>query len=379
MPIPYDKVSTPAFVLDERLLRRNLEIIQRVQKEAGVEIILAFKGFAMWSAFPIVKEYINGATASSLHEAMLCHDEMGVKAHTYCVGFKQEEFDDILKISSHITFNSLNQFNQFKEQIADYKDNISVGIRVNPEFSDVTTDLYNPASPYSRLGEVIENFEGKLPEEIDGLHFHVLCESTSYALQQVLEHLEEKFGQFFKQLKWINMGGGHLMTRKDYDVEHLIKVLKEFKAKHNIQVILEPGSAFAWETGDLVSSVVDVVERRGVKTIIIDASFTAHMPDTLEMPYRPKIVGATDPVEGKSSYRIGGTSCLAGDYLDEYSFDNEVNPGDLIIFKDMIHYTMVKTTTFNGVKHPDICIFTIEDELKVIRRFNYLDFKNRLS
>jgi carboxynorspermidine decarboxylase len=226
-----------------------------------------------------------------------------VKAHTYCVAYQQDEFEDILKLSSHISYNSLNQFHQYKDEIANYKEKISIGIRVNPEFSDVTTELYNPASPYSRLGEVVENFNGTLPEGIEGLHFHVLCESTSYALQQVLEHLEEKYGQFFPQLKWINMGGGHLMTRKDYDVDHLIKILKAFKEKHNIQLILEPGSAFAWETGDLVTSVLDVVERRGVKTIIIDASFTAHMPDTLEMPYRPKILGATDPVEGKPTYR----------------------------------------------------------------------------
>jgi len=379
MSIPYDKITTPAFVLDESLLRRNLEIIDRVQKEAGVEIILAFKGFSMWSAFQVVKEYVKGATASSLHEAMLCNEEMDAKAHTYCVAYKQDEFDEILALSSYITFNSLNQYYQYKDQLVNYKEKIAVGIRVNPEFSDVTTELYNPASPYSRLGEVIENFNGVLPDGIEGLHFHVLCESTSYALEQVLEHLEEKYGQFFKQLKWINMGGGHLMTRKDYDIDHLIKVLKAFKSKHNIKVILEPGSAFAWETGDLVTSVLDVVERRGVKTIIIDASFTAHMPDTLEMPYRPKIIGATDPVEGKPTYRIGGTSCLAGDYIDEYSFDKEVKPGDQLIFKDMIHYTMVKTTTFNGVKHPDICVYTKEGKIKIIKRFNYLDFKNRLS
>lgn len=379
MPIPYEKLTTPAFVLDESLLRRNLEVIARVQKEADVEIILAFKGFSMWSAFPVVKEYIHGATASSLHEAMLCNEEMGVKAHTYCVAYKDDEFFDIMKISSHITFNSLNQFHRFKEQVTNYPNKISIGIRVNPEFSDVTTDLYNPASPYSRLGEVIENFNGVLPNEIEGLHFHVLCESTSYALEQVLEHLEEKYGDFLKHIKWINMGGGHLMTRKDYDVDHLISLLRNFKEKHNLQVILEPGSAFAWETGDLVTSVIDIVERRGVKTIIIDASFTAHMPDTLEMPYRPKILGATDPVTGKPTYRIGGTSCLAGDYLDEYSFDKEVKTGDQLIFQDMIHYTMVKTTTFNGVRHPDICIYGKDGEIKVIKRFNYLDFKNRLS
>ena len=379
MPIPYEKIQTPAFVLDESLLRRNLEIISRVQKEAGVEIILAFKGFAMWSAFPIVKEYINGATASSLHEAMLCHEEMKVKAHTYAPAYVPEEFEEIMKISSHITFNSLNQYNQYKDQVHNHSEKISCGIRVNPEFSDVATHLYNPASPYSRLGEVEENFHHELPEGIEGLHFHVLCESTSHALEEVLNHLEFKFGEFLKKVKWVNMGGGHLMTRKGYDVDHLISVLKAFKAKHDVHIILEPGSAFAWETGDLVTKVLDIVERRGVKTAIIDASFTAHMPDTLEMPYRPAIVGATDNTSEDYNYRIGGTSCLAGDYLDEYSFEKEVKTGDLMIFKDMIHYTMVKTTTFNGVRHPDICIYTKEGEVKLIRRFGYADFKNRLS
>lgn len=379
MGIPYQLLETPAFVLDESLLRRNLELINRVQNEAGVKFILAFKGFSMWSAFPIVKEYVNGATASSLNEALLCFEEMGVKAHTYAAAFIPSEFDQIMDISSHITFNSIRQYETYKQKIENHPNHISCGIRVNPEWSDVKTELYNPASPSSRLGELYENFQGKLPDGIEGLHFHVLCESNSFALETVLENLEKRFGKFLKQIKWLNMGGGHLLTRSSYNVDHLIQVLLKFKQKHNLEIILEPGSAFAWETGDLVTRVLDIVDHRGVKTILIDASFTAHMPDTLEMPYNPTIVGASVAQEGETGVRIGGTSCLAGDFIGDYVFENEPEIGDLMIFKDMIHYTMVKTTTFNGVKHPDICIYRKDGIVELVKKFGYLDFKNRLS
>ncbi|MBL7831485.1 MAG: carboxynorspermidine decarboxylase [Saprospiraceae bacterium] len=379
MGIPYQLLETPAFVLDESLLRRNLELINRVQNEAGVKFILAFKGFSMWSAFPIVKEYVNGATASSLNEALLCFEEMGVKAHTYAAAFIPSEFDQIMDISSHITFNSIRQYETYKQKIENHPNHISCGIRVNPEWSDVKTELYNPASPSSRLGELYENFQGKLPDGIEGLHFHVLCESNSFALETVLENLEKRFGKFLKQIKWLNMGGGHLLTRSTYNVDHLIQVLLKFKQKHNLEIILEPGSAFAWETGDLVTRVLDIVDHRGVKTILIDASFTAHMPDTLEMPYNPTIVGARVAKEGETGVRIGGTSCLAGDFIGDYVFENEPEIGDLMIFKDMIHYTMVKTTTFNGVKHPDICIYRKDGIVELVKKFGYLDFKNRLS
>ncbi len=380
MTIPYHLINLPAFVLDESALRRNLELINRIQKEAGVSFILAFKGFSMWSAFPIVREYVKGATASSLHEALLCYEEMGVKAHTYAPAYIPAEFHRIMELSSHISFNSISQYERFREQVRNYPQHISCGIRVNPEWSDVETDLYNPASPTSRLGELYENFNGILPEGIEGLHFHVLCESTSFALETVLENLEKRFGNFLKQIKWLNMGGGHLVTKSSYNVEHLIQVLKKFKQKYpQLDIILEPGSAFAWETGDLVTSVLDIVDHRGVKTVIIDASFTAHMPDTLEMPYKPKIEGARDPHEGETGVRIGGSSCLAGDYKGDYVFEKELKPGELIVFKDMIHYTMVKTTTFNGVKHPDICIYRMDGIIEVVKKFGYLDFKNRLS
>ncbi len=379
MAIDFSKVPSPCFLLEEELLRKNLELINSVQKRAGVQIILAFKGFAMWSAFPIVREYLKGATASSLNEAMLCFEEMKVKAHTYSPAYVPSEFAEFMKLSSHITFNSLSQFNQYKDQVGSSSTKISCGLRVNPEYSEVETDLYNPCAPGSRLGILSTDLKDGLPKGIEGLHFHNLCESSSFALEKTLESFENKFGEWLPQLKWVNFGGGHLMTRSGYDVEHLINILKTFKAKYNIEVILEPGSAIAWQTGTLISEVLDVVENKGIKTAIVDVSFTAHMPDTLEMPYRPKIIGATDPIKGKPTYRIGGVSCLAGDFMSEYSFEKELQVGDRIIFEDMIHYTMVKSNMFNGVKHPDIAIWTKDDQLKIVRQFNFQDFKNRLS
>ncbi|HAM99066.1 MAG TPA: carboxynorspermidine decarboxylase [Marinilabiliales bacterium] len=376
----FTKIPSPCFVLDEKRLRKNLELIDYVQKSARVEIILAFKGFAMWSAFPLVKQYVKGATASSLYEARLCFEEMKTKAHVFAPAYFPNEFNELMGYSSHFVFNSLAQFHRFYPGIKKSGQPISCGIRVNPEMSDVQTDLYNPSSPKSRLGVLKEHFPKELPEGVDGLHFHVLCESTSYALENVLEVFEQRFGIYLPKLKWINMGGGHLMTREGYDVEHLIQVLKRFKEKHQVEVILEPGSAFAWDTGVLVSEVQDIVVSRGVKTAILDVSFTAHMPDTLEMPYRPRIVGAKDPDQNsKHMYRLGGVSCLAGDFMEEYDFGKELNVGDRVVFEDMIHYTMVKTTMFNGVQHPAIAIWKENNELKIVREFNYQDFKERLS
>lgn len=378
--IDLNKIPAPCFVLEEELLRKNLTLIKSVADRAEVEIILAFKGFAMWSTFPIVREYVKGATASSLYEARLCYEEMKTKAHTYCVAISPDEIDELLDYSSVITFNSLSQFEKYKDKA--FAKNISCGVRVNPEYSEVTTELYNPCSPNSRLGITAENFGDKLPEGIEGLHFHALCENDSYTLEKTLEAFENKFGHLLSQVKWVNFGGGHLMTREGYDIEHLIGVLKKFKEKHQVHVILEPGSAFAWRTGYLVSTVVDIVKTNGVKTIMTDVSFTAHMPDCLEMPYRPKIWGASDPSPDSNqnyTYRIGGTSCLSGDFMFEYSFDKEVQIGDKIVFDDMIHYTMVKTSMFNGVKHPSIGIWTKENEFKLVRKFEYEDYKRRLS
>jgi carboxynorspermidine decarboxylase len=376
-----NKIPSPCFVLEERKLRKNLELIARVQRESGAQVILAFKGFAMWSAFPIVREYVHGATASSLNEAKLCYEEMGVESHTYAVAYAPREFAKILAISSHITFNSLSQWRRFGKKVLNFKEKVSPGIRVNPGWSPVGTALYNPAAPGSRLGEPVENFKGILPEGIEGLHFHTLCESSSFDLEKTLGLFETQFGAFLPKLKWVNFGGGHLMTRKGYDVDHLISVLKSFKSRHpHLHVILEPGSAFAWDTGVLVATVLDVVKNKGVKTAILDVSFTAHMPDTLEMPYRPAVRGASeDASSGKNLYRLGGVSCLSGDFHEEYAFEKPLKVGQKIVFEDMIHYTMVKTSTFNGVTHPSIAILRSDDKLDLLRKFGYKDYKRRLS
>ncbi len=375
------KIPAPCFVLEEELLRRNLKLIDGVQKAADVTIILAFKGFAMWSAFPIIREYLSGATASSLNEARLCFEEMGTKAHTYAVAYLPREFGKILGYSSHITFNSLAEYQRFRAKVAAHPGQVSPGMRVNPGWSPVGTALYNPASPGSRLGEPVENFKGRLPEGIEGLHFHTLCESSSYDLEKTLGYFEAQFGAFLPQLKWVNFGGGHLMTRKDYNVDHLVRTLQAFKSRYpHLQVILEPGSAIAWETGVLVATVLDIVTNKQVNTAILDISFTAHMPDTLEMPYRPLVRGASvEPVPDQLQYRLGGVSCLSGDFLEAYSFEQPVKVGQKIIFEDQMHYTMVKTNTFNGVTHPSIAILRPDGRLDVVRRFGYRDYRNRLS
>jgi len=380
MIIDYNILPSPCYVIDEERFRNNLSLIKKVSVDSGAEIILAFKGFAMWGVFPILKEYFSGAAASSLNEARLCFEEIGQPAHTYSPVYKEDDFEEILKYSSHITFNSLSQYLRFRDYLTRYGLKISVGLRINPEFSEIGHDIYNPCSPGSRLGITAEDLKRNgLPDDIEGLHFHVLFESDSYALEKVLEIVDQKFSMFYPKLKWINMGGGHLMTRRDYNTDHLIKVLKRFRERSGLHLILEPGSAFAWETGELVATVEDIVMNQGIRTAILDVSFTAHMPDCLEMPYKPKIIGATDPVTGKPTYRLGGNSCLSGDFMGEWSFDSELKPGDRIIFLDMIHYTMVKTTTFNGVQHPSIGIWTMDNKFKLLKKFGYEDYKNRLS
>jgi carboxynorspermidine decarboxylase len=369
---------SPAFILEEEKLIANLEKIAAVQAAADIHIILALKAFSMWPMFPLVGKYLTGATASSLGEARLIFEEMGVKAHTYSPAYLPEEFGELLTYSSHLTFNSIGQYLQYEDQVKNSE--VSVGLRVNPEYSEVETDLYNPASPIGRLGETRPNIPDVLPDGIEGFHFHTLCESSSFTFERTLAAFEEKFSTFFPHLKWVNFGGGHLMTRADYDREHLVKVLKGFKSRYpHLQVIMEPGSAIAWQTGFLLSRVLDIIENNGTKTAILDVSFTAHMPDTLEMPYRPAVRNATDPVEGKPTYRLGGVSCLAGDYMTEYSFDEPLKIGDRLILEDMIHYTMVKTSMFNGVKHPDIAVLRPSGQLEVLRTFNYEDFKSRLG
>lgn len=378
--IDYSQIPSPSYVLDEERLRKNLELIRSVKERSGADIILAFKAFALWKAFPIVKEYIQYSTASSHSEARLAYEEMGNYAHTYSPAYTDEEFEEIASLSSHITFNSIQQYERRRPQLEAMDRHISCGLRVNPEYSEVETELYNPCAPGSRLGITVDHFDEELPQGIEGFHCHALCESSSYELEKLMAAFEEKFTKYLPKLKWVNFGGGHLMTRKDYDVEHLIKILKEFRGRYPwLKVILEPGSAFAWQTGELVSTVVDIVENHGIKTAILNVSFACHMPDCLEMPYKPAILGATDEVEGKPTYRMGGNSCLSGDYVGSWSFDHELQIGERIVFMDMIHYTTVKTTMFNGVSHPSLYLWTKEGQPVLLRKFGYEDYKNRMA
>ncbi len=378
--IDFKEIPSPCYVMEERLLRRNLSLIKSIKERAGVNIILAFKAFALWKAFPIVREYIPFSTASSKFEAQLAFEEMGNKAHTYSPAYTEADFPAILKYSSHVTFNSLTQFERFYPMVLADGNRVSCGLRINPEYSDVGTDLYNPCAPGSRMGVVRDLLGDRLPEGIEGLHFHTLCESNSYDLEKTLKVVEERFGCFLPQIKWLNMGGGHLMTRKGYDTEHLIRLLCDFRSRHpNLEIIMEPGSAFAWQTGFLLTTVVDIVENHGIQTAIIDASFTCHMPDCLEMPYKPVIRGTMEPTPGKPTYRIGGNSCLSGDYMGDWSFEQPLQVGDHLIFEDMIHYTIVKTTMFNGIPHPALALWSKDDLLVMYRQFGYEDYKNRMS
>ncbi len=344
--------------------------------EAGCEIILALKGFSMFSAFPIVKEYLGGATASSLNEVKLINDYLGCQAHTYSPAYLDAEFDEIVSRSSHITFNTLSQWHRFKDRIQ----GASCGIRINPQYSEVETDMYNPCVAGSRLGLTRDKLGDTLPEGIEGLHFHTLCENGSDTLERTLEAVESRFGDLLYQASWLNMGGGHLITREGYDIEKLIGLVKNIQTKYNIKVILEPGSAIAWRTGYLTSTVLDIMDSQGVEVAVLDMSFAAHLPDTLEMPYKPKIIGAHyEPISDKPTYRLGGMTCLAGDFMGDYSFDEPLAIGDSIVFEDMIHYTMVKTTTFNGVNLPSIGIIQNDGTFKLVRKYGYDSFKDRLS
>lgn len=378
--IDISKVPSACFVLEERLLRKNLELLQSVQDRTSVHIILALKGFAMYSTFPFVKKYLAGATASSLHEARLIFEEMGCKAHTYSPLYLESDMPEILQYSSHLTFNSWNQYERFRDRVSAYPEKISMGIRINPQYSEVETDLYNPCVPGSRLGVVRAQLPDKLPADVEGLHFHTLCENDSYTLERTLKAVEERFSDLLYQVKWFNMGGGHLMTRKGYDIDHLVKVLNNFQDKYpHLQLIMEPGSAIGWQTGYLISTVQDIIDSQGIMVAMLDVSFTAHMPDTLEMPYKPRIWNAHhEPIDGKPTYRMGGMTCLAGDYMGDYSFDHPLHIGDSIVFDDMIHYTMVKTSTFNGVPLPSIGIWREDDTFQLVKKFGYETYKDRL-
>lgn len=378
------QVETPMYIVEENLLRANLSLIRDVAQRADVEIILAFKAFALWKTFPIVREYINSTTASSLSEARLAYEEFGAPAHTFSPAYTDSEIDQIAKCSSHLSFNSLSQYERMREKARNANAQLSFGLRVNPEYSEISTLLYNPCAPGTRFGVSADKLPAQLSSDIEGFHCHCHCESGADVFQRTLVHIEEKFAGWFPQLKWINFGGGHLMTRKDYDVELLVALLKDFHKRYPwLKVILEPGSAFAWQTGPLVAQVVDIVEDKGVKTAILDVSFTCHMPDCLEMPYQPDVRGA-ESVEmeramEKNTYRLGGNSCLSGDFMGSWRFDHPLEIGEKLIFEDMIHYTTVKTNMFNGITHPSISMLKSDGKLQKMRVFGYSDYKNRMN
>ena len=397
----FKEISSPYYILEEERLRANLSLIQSVASEAGIEIILAFKAYALWKTFLIFREYIQATTASSLYEARLAFEEFGNMAHTYSPAYTDGEIREIASMSSHLTFNSLTQYQRYQEIAREVNPKISLALRINPEYSEVGTDLYNPCAPGTRFGVTHDKLADTLPPFIEGFHCHCHCESGSDVFERTLVHIEEKFSKWFPQLKWINFGGGHLMTRKDYDVPRLIRLMKDFRSRYPwLHVILEPGSAFGWQTGPLVAQVVDVVEDRGIQTAIVNVSFTCHMPDCLEMPYMPAIRGAEiiehlpltvdhseesqssiDNVQCsmKNVYRIGGNSCLSGDFMGFWRFDHELKVGENIIFEDMLHYTTVKTCMFNGIGHPSIAIVHPNGEMETLRQYTYEDYRDRMD
>lgn len=380
--------ETPYYRIEERLLRNNLALIRKTADEAGVEFILAFKAFALWKTFFIFRDYIAHTTASSPNEARLAFEEFGSKAHTYSPAYEDKDFDTIMRCSSHITFNSLQQFEHFYPRIVENGKPLSCGLRINPQYSEIETTLYNPCAPGSRFGILAEQLPDQLPEGVEGFHCHNHCESSAAALVHTLEHIEARFGKWLPAIKWLNLGGGHLLTRKDYDVRLLIDTLKSFKARYpQLHLILEPGSAFAWQTGDLFASVVDIVENDGIKTAILNVSFTCHMPDCLEMPYWPAIRGAEtlEPPQAAGHerepyvYRLGGNSCLSGDFMGYWRFEQPLHIGDTIRFSDMIHYTTVKTNMFNGIPHPSLVLLRENGEEELLRRFGYEDYRDRMD
>ena len=371
-------MKTPIYIIEEEKLRRNLSLIREVARRTDSEWILAFKAFALWKTFPIFREYICSTTASSVSEALLAFEEFGAKAHTYSPAYKDDEFDDIVRCSSHLTFNSLSQYERFHERAGE----CSLGLRINPEYSEVETLLYNPCAPGTRFGVSADRLPAQLPSDLKGFHCHCHCESGSDVFERSLQHIEEKFAKWFPQIEWINFGGGHLVTRKDYDIERLVRIVQGFHERYpHLMVIFEPGSAFAWQTGPLVASVVDVVEDKGIRTAILDVSFTCHMPDCLEMPYYPDVRGAEHVDEHLSPniYRLGGNSCLSGDFMGFWRFDHELQVGEHIVFEDMIHYTTVKTNMFNGITHPSIAMLHSDGRLELLRQFTYEDYRDRMD
>ncbi|OIO68376.1 MAG: carboxynorspermidine decarboxylase [Zetaproteobacteria bacterium CG1_02_53_45] len=371
------KVPSPCYLLEEEKLIANLKVLNRVQDEADCTIILALKGFSMWAVFPLVRQYLPGCTASSLYELQLSHEKFGGENHIYSAAYREDEFDEILGLADHLVFNSVSQWQKFGATAL--KAGASCGLRVNPGIAEVATDLYNPCFSGSRLGIRPEHLAGVDMTGVQGLHAHALCENLADSSITLIDAFEEKFAAWIPGLKWVNFGGGHLMTHADYDVDKLIKRIKDFRTRWGVKVYFEPGGAIAWRTGTLVTSVLDIVPTDGLPVAILDISATAHMPDVLEMPYRPTITGAGEASEKAYTYRLGGTSCLAGDVIGDYAFDEPLQAGTRLVFEDMIHYTMVKTTMFNGVRHPDIGIWHTDNSFELVRRFNYEDFRDRLS
>ena len=368
--------TIPIYIIEEEKLRRNLQLIHDVAQQTLSEWILAFKAFALWRTFPIFREYINSTTASSLNEALLACREFGAKCHTYSPAYIDKEFDEIVACSSHLTFNSWTQYERFHDRAGI----CSIGLRINPEYSEVGTLLYNPCSPGTRFGLTADQLPETLPADVEGFHCHCHCESGADVFERTLQHIEERFAPWFSQLKWINFGGGHLLTRKDYDIDLLLRLINTFHERYpHLKIIFEPGSAFAWQTGSLVSHVVDVVEDRGIRTAILDVSFTCHMPDCLEMPYTPEVKGAQISDSGNFVYRLGGNSCLSGDFMGMWSFDHELQVGEEIVFEDMIHYTTVKTNMFNGISHPSIGMLHTDGTLEILREYGYEDYRNRMD
>mgnify|MGYP003531758517 FL=1 len=376
--IDISSLPTPSYIVDERLLIKNLEKLKSIIDRTGCRILLAQKGFSMFYFYPLIKKYLNGTTASSLYEARLGFEEMGNETHIFNPSYREDEIDEILSMVDHIVFNSFNQWSKYKNIVKSHERTISCGLRVNPEYSSVETEIYNPTGKFSRFGVTRVNFKEDELDGIDGLHFHALCEQNSDALEATLVAFEEKFGQYLHGMKWVNFGGGHHITRDDYDVEKLINCINHIKNKYNVEVYLEPGEAVALNTGFLVTEVLDTIYNE-MDILLVDTSAACHMPDVIEMPYRPFIINSGMPNEKAYTYKLGGPTCLAGDVIGDYSFDNPINIGDKLIFTDMAHYSMVKNNTFNGINLPSIAVYTEKDGVKVIRSFKYEDFRNRLS
>lgn len=379
MSLDFGALPTPCYVVDERLLIKNLEILDSVQQRTGCRILLALKGFSMHAVFPLVGKYLRGITASSLFEARLGYEKMGKEVHIYAPAYVDEEFNEILTYCDHIVFNSFDQWNRFKDKVKGVSSKkIECGIRINPEYSEIETPIYNPCYTHSRLGVTLSNFKPEELDGMDGLHFHTLCEQNSDTLERTIKVVDEKFGQYIKKMKWLNMGGGHHITRPDYDIQTLVRSIMYFKDKYGVEVYLEPGEAIALNTGYLVAKVLDIVDN-GMKIAILDTSAACHMPDVIEMPYRPNIIDAGKPGEQPYTYRLGGMTCLAGDVIGDYSFKQPLQRGDRLVFCDMAHYTMVKNNTFNGVNLPSIALYSEKEGIRVIKRFGYEDFSSRLS